>query len=145
MTHPFVSPDHPAAARADRLSSGLPRDLARRSDHIVEPWRGDCGERSALLFSSGTQEGAGTPAPVRLSHRTNWVPTRSSGQFPEPNIEIDADRTCPDWLKAPAGAAAERRMTAMVIALPARMCVEVIMIFPSRGFCTRRAWLIRRR
>jgi hypothetical protein len=34
------------------------------------------------LASSGTHGGAETPAPVRLSQRTNCVPTRVKGQLP---------------------------------------------------------------
>ena len=34
-----------------------------------------------VRYCSGIQGGAGTPAPVRLSQRTNWVPILVSKQF----------------------------------------------------------------
>ena len=38
--------------------------------------------RVAVVSARGIHPGAVTPLPVRLSQRTNWVPTRCSGHAP---------------------------------------------------------------
>jgi hypothetical protein len=92
-------------------------------------------------YRSGIHRGAATPFPVRLSHRTSWVPTRWSQQvwLLEPIAEADgAGRigSCSGPAEAGAALIAARSSAATVVDCQRRLWVTFMTFsFVSCGTC----------
>jgi hypothetical protein len=67
---------------------------------------------------SGTHAGAGTPFPVRLSHATNWVPTRSRGQDEVAVVAGAGEAVSPGSWRAAAGSALTATTTVVTTVTP---------------------------